>query len=156
MAFTDRRNPLRSVVSILTVASASPTGMRSTSPTWSTKALLLSLKAMAVIKRGRHKPDDERCNRDKDSSLSAHNIGVPNVPTTPVLLARTSNNCCRGGLRDRPYRQHDIVQQSVSKCSRDSRGVRARFGSLVYFGYGNITMSVSSTPSASAPAKPDR
>jgi hypothetical protein len=27
------------------------------------------------------------------------------------------------------------------------------FGSLVYFGYGNITMSVSSTPSATAPAK---
>jgi len=27
------------------------------------------------------------------------------------------------------------------------------FGSLVYFGYGNISMSVSSTPSASAPAK---
>jgi hypothetical protein len=27
------------------------------------------------------------------------------------------------------------------------------FGSLVYFGYGNILMSVSSTPSATAPAK---
>ena len=27
------------------------------------------------------------------------------------------------------------------------------FGSLVYFGYGNIAVSVSSTPSASAPAK---
>jgi hypothetical protein len=27
------------------------------------------------------------------------------------------------------------------------------FGSLVYFGYGNITMTVSSTPSATAPAK---
>ena len=27
------------------------------------------------------------------------------------------------------------------------------FGSLVYFGYGNIAMSVSSTPSATAPAK---
>jgi hypothetical protein len=27
------------------------------------------------------------------------------------------------------------------------------FGTLVYFGYGNITMSVSSTPSATAPAK---
>jgi hypothetical protein len=27
------------------------------------------------------------------------------------------------------------------------------FGSLVYFGYGNITMTVSSTPSAIAPAK---
>ena len=27
------------------------------------------------------------------------------------------------------------------------------FGSLVYFGYGNITMSVSAAPSASAPAK---
>ena len=27
------------------------------------------------------------------------------------------------------------------------------FGSLVYFGYGNISMSVSSTPSATAPAK---
>ena len=27
------------------------------------------------------------------------------------------------------------------------------FGSLVYFGYGNITMSVSSTPSGTAPAK---
>jgi hypothetical protein len=27
------------------------------------------------------------------------------------------------------------------------------FGSLVYFGYGNITMSVSSSPSATAPAK---
>lgn len=27
------------------------------------------------------------------------------------------------------------------------------FGSLVYFGYGNISMSVSTTPSATAPAK---
>ena len=27
------------------------------------------------------------------------------------------------------------------------------FGSLVYFGYGNISMTVSSTPSATAPAK---
>ena len=27
------------------------------------------------------------------------------------------------------------------------------FGSLVYFGYGNISMTVSSTPSAAAPAK---
>jgi hypothetical protein len=27
------------------------------------------------------------------------------------------------------------------------------FGSLVYFGYGNITMSVSATPTADAPAK---
>ena len=27
------------------------------------------------------------------------------------------------------------------------------FGSLVYFGYGNIAMSVSSSPSATAPAK---
>ena len=27
------------------------------------------------------------------------------------------------------------------------------FGSLVYFGYGNITMSVSSSPSPNAPAK---
>jgi hypothetical protein len=27
------------------------------------------------------------------------------------------------------------------------------FGSLVYFGYGNIAMTVSSTPSATAPAK---
>ena len=27
------------------------------------------------------------------------------------------------------------------------------FGSLVYYGYGNIAMSVSTTPSASAPAK---
>ena len=27
------------------------------------------------------------------------------------------------------------------------------FGSLVYFGYGNISMSVSATPSATAPAK---
>jgi hypothetical protein len=27
------------------------------------------------------------------------------------------------------------------------------FGSLVYFGYGNISMSVSATPSAAAPAK---
>jgi hypothetical protein len=27
------------------------------------------------------------------------------------------------------------------------------FGALVYFGYGNISMTVSSTPSATAPAK---
>jgi hypothetical protein len=27
------------------------------------------------------------------------------------------------------------------------------FGSLVYFGYGNISMSVSTTPSSTAPAK---
>jgi hypothetical protein len=53
----------------------------------------------------------------------------------------------------------DLVGNTISFSNRFLNALvtavvfGAVFGALVYFGYGNITMSVSSTPSASAPAK---
>jgi hypothetical protein len=53
----------------------------------------------------------------------------------------------------------DLIGNTISFSSRflnalvTSAVFALVFGSLVYFGYGNITMSVSSTPSATAPAK---
>ena len=53
----------------------------------------------------------------------------------------------------------DLVGNTISFSSRTVNALVTAvvfamvFGSLVYFGYGNIAMSVSSTPSATAPAK---
>jgi hypothetical protein len=53
----------------------------------------------------------------------------------------------------------DLIGNTISFSNRILNAVVTSvvfalvFGSLVYFGYGNITMSVSSTPSATAPAK---
>jgi hypothetical protein len=53
----------------------------------------------------------------------------------------------------------DLVGNAISFSNRFANALVTAvvfaivFGTLVYFGYGNITMSVSSTPSATAPAK---
>ena len=53
----------------------------------------------------------------------------------------------------------DLVGNTISFSNRFANALVTAvvfavvFGALVYFGYGNITMSVSSTPSATAPAK---
>ncbi len=53
----------------------------------------------------------------------------------------------------------DLVGNTISFSNRTVNALVTAvvfaliFGSLVYFGYGNISMSVSSSPSLSAPAK---
>ena len=53
----------------------------------------------------------------------------------------------------------DLIGNTIAFGSRIANALATAvvfalvFGSLVYFGYGNISMSVSTTPSATAPAK---
>jgi hypothetical protein len=53
----------------------------------------------------------------------------------------------------------DLIGNTISFSNRFANALVTAvvfalvFGSLVYFGYGNISMTVSSTPSAAAPAK---